>query len=170
MYIQLKSHLHLILFNVAHPCKPLAIPENGAKVCNGWKKDFGEFCLAFCGPTYSLDIRYSHQQWYVCGTSGQWIPNTLPYCTGYTILILFIIKIDIIIKIQNIFRGYTFFSGTFLTAKTDDDRFRYNNCSTSNQIQKMQETYLAMFQTSAYNDFCTRFHDQCRRDNVDIVC
>lgn len=63
-----------------------------------------------------------------------------------------------------------FFSGTFLTAKTDDDRFRYNNCSTSDQIQKMQETYMTMFQTSAYNYFCTKFQDQCRRDNVDVVC
>lgn len=62
------------------------------------------------------------------------------------------------------------FLGTFLTAKTDDDRFRYNNCSTSDQMEKMQETYLALFQTSAYNDFCTKFQNQCRRDNVDVVC
>lgn len=125
-----------------YPCKPLAIPENGAKVCNGWKKDYGEFCLAFCGPTYSLDVRYSHHQWYVCGASGHWIPEaTLPNCTG-----------------------------TFLTAKTDDDRFRYHNCSTSDQKQKMQETYLTIFQTSAYNYFCTKFQDQCRKDNVDVVC
>lgn len=74
----------MIVFNVAHPCKPLSSPENGAKVCNGWKKDYGEFCLAFCGPKNSLDIRYSHHQWYVCGTSGQWTPNALPNCTGYT--------------------------------------------------------------------------------------
>lgn len=80
--------LQIFRFNVAYPCKPLTIPENGAKVCNAWKKDYGEFCLAFCGPTYSLDIRYSHHQWYVCGASGQWIPKmALPNCTGNKYLI-----------------------------------------------------------------------------------
>lgn len=85
MYIQYKFNFNTIDFNAAHPCKPLAIPENGAKVCNGWKRDYGEFCLAFCGPTYSLDIRYSHHQWYVCGTSGHWTPRALPNCTGNTL-------------------------------------------------------------------------------------
>lgn len=63
-----------------------------------------------------------------------------------------------------------FFLGISLTAKTDDNRFRYNNCSSSDQIQKMQETFLAMFQTSKYNYFCSNFQDQCHRDNVEIVC
>lgn len=31
------------------------------------------------------------------------------------------------------------FLGTFLTAKTDDDRFRYNNCSTSDQMEKCKK-------------------------------
>lgn len=67
----------------AYPCKPLSLPKNGALVCNGWSKDYGQFCLVFCGPQYSLDIQSSHYQWHVCGASGKWIPQErLPNCTG----------------------------------------------------------------------------------------
>lgn len=67
----------------AYPCKPLSVPQNGALVCNGWSKDYGQFCLVFCGPQYSLDIQSSHRQWHVCGASGKWIPQErLPNCTG----------------------------------------------------------------------------------------
>lgn len=101
IHVQSLSLCNMIVFYVAHPCKPLVIPENGAKVCNGWKKDYGEFCLAFCGPKNSLDIRYSHHQWYVCGTSGQWIPNALPNCTGYIHMNIFnYLKSNTIIKIK----------------------------------------------------------------------
>lgn len=102
-------NLIIIVINVAHPCKPLATPENGAKVCNGWKKDYGEFCLAFCGPTYSLDIRYSHQQWYVCGTSGQWIPKSLPNCTGYNSHSNSIICLKALLSKWNLFWSFTLF-------------------------------------------------------------
>lgn len=67
----------------AYPCKLLSLPQNGALVCNGWSKDYGHFCLVFCGPQYSLDIQSSHRQWHVCGASGKWIPQErLPNCTG----------------------------------------------------------------------------------------
>ncbi|XP_062610426.1 sushi, von Willebrand factor type A, EGF and pentraxin domain-containing protein 1-like [Saccostrea cucullata] len=133
------------LFNVnvrPHPCKDLNIPQNGAKVCNGWKTDYGEFCLVFCGPEYSLDVRFSHHQWYVCGASGTWAPDgTMPNCTG-----------------------------NFLTRETDDDRFRYNNCSSADQISDMQETYLMTLQSSMYAYFCSRFSDFCHKQNVHVFC
>ncbi|XP_078316770.1 sushi repeat-containing protein SRPX-like [Crassostrea virginica] len=125
-----------------HPCKRLQKPSNGAKVCNGWKTDYGKFCLVFCGPRYSLDITSSHRQWYVCGASGQWIPReSMSHCTGL-----------------------------FVTDKTKDVRFRYTNCSAPDQVEKIQETYLTMLQTSPYGFFCTKFQNLCRKENVMISC
>lgn len=125
-----------------YPCKPLSVPQNGALVCNGWSKDYGQFCLVFCGPQYSLDIQSSHRQWHVCGASGKWIPQErLPNCTG-----------------------------TFMTSKTDDDRFRFTNCSSSGEIRKMQDTYITILQTSGYGSFCRKFQDLCRPENVDVTC
>lgn len=73
---------------VAHPCKTLEKPINGAKVCNGWKTDFGKFCLAFCGAEYSLDITSSYLQWYVCGARGRWAPHeALSNCTGISFFV-----------------------------------------------------------------------------------
>lgn len=73
---------------VAHPCKTLEKPSNGAKVCNGWKTDFGKFCLTFCGAKYSLDITSSYLQWYVCGARGRWAPHeALSNCTGISFFV-----------------------------------------------------------------------------------
>lgn len=125
-----------------HPCKPLSVPQNGALVCNGWSKDYGQFCLVFCGPQYSLDIQSSHHQWHVCGASGKWIPQErLPNCTG-----------------------------TFMTSKSDDDSFRFTNCSSADEIQKMQDTYITMLKTSGYEYFCRKFKERCRPEFVDISC
>lgn len=125
-----------------YPCKPLSLPKNGALVCNGWSKDYGQFCLVFCGPQYSLDIQSSHRQWHVCGASGKWIPQErLPNCTG-----------------------------TFMTSKTDDDRFRFTTCSSADEIRKMQDTYITILQTSGYGYFCRKFRKLCRPENVDVTC
>ncbi|XP_056008437.1 sushi, von Willebrand factor type A, EGF and pentraxin domain-containing protein 1-like [Ostrea edulis] len=124
-----------------HPCGDLNIPGNGAKVCNGWKKDYGELCLVFCGPRYSLDVRFSHSQWYVCGASGKWVPRgPMPNCTG------------------------------MFTTKTTDEKFRFTNSSSPDQITKMQETYLESLKSSAYSYFCTQFDVMCRKENVDVFC
>ncbi|XP_062584885.1 protein jagged-1-like isoform X2 [Saccostrea cucullata] len=77
----------LCQFNITirpHPCPELNVPVNGARVCNGWKTDYGKFCLVYCGGNYSLSLQFDHSQWYVCGSSGNWIANgPLPNCTDF---------------------------------------------------------------------------------------
>lgn len=79
----LYSTSDLFFIYIAHQCPELNVPVNGARVCNGWKTDFGQFCLVYCGGNYSLALQYDHSQWYVCGSSGNWIASgPLPNCTG----------------------------------------------------------------------------------------
>ncbi|KAK3086698.1 hypothetical protein FSP39_022139 [Pinctada imbricata] len=72
-------------FNITvrpHQCKALNIPANGYKVCTGWKKDYGLFCLQYCAENYTVERQYDLRQWYVCGTRGQWTtPGFMPNCT-----------------------------------------------------------------------------------------
>ena len=63
-----------------------------------------------------------------------------------------------------------FILGTVLTDKTNDARFRFTNCSSPDQVEKMQETYLSMLKTSPYGYFCIKFKDVCHKDNVIVSC
>ena len=76
-------------------------------------------------------------------------------------------------KCKNIPELLTEFSmhlGLFVTDKTKDARFRFTNCSAPDQVEKIQETYLTMLQTSPYGFFCTKFQNLCRKENVMISC
>ncbi|XP_021345012.1 protein jagged-1-like, partial [Mizuhopecten yessoensis] len=72
------------LFNITirpHPCPTLNVPTGGAKVCNGWKSDFGEYCMIFCDVNHDVYPGIDVNQWYVCGASGAWKPSAkLPDC------------------------------------------------------------------------------------------
>lgn len=65
----------------ATPCDELNVPVNGAKICNGWRTDYGLYCMMACMQNYTLTPDYSFLTWRVCGASGTWIPTiSFPDC------------------------------------------------------------------------------------------
>lgn len=134
-------------FNITirpHPCPELNVPVNGARVCNGWKTDFGQFCQVYCGGNYSLGLQYDHSQWYVCGASGNWIPGgPLPNCT------------DLILTSQVL---------------GSDTSYRFIDCTDSDEIEKIQENYMEKLRTSNYNYFCDTYGGLCTEKNVEVTC
>ncbi|XP_061172865.1 CUB and sushi domain-containing protein 3-like [Saccostrea echinata] len=134
-------------FNITirpHPCPELNVPVNGARVCNGWKTDFGQFCLVYCGGNYSLSLQFDHNQWYVCGSSGNWIANgPLPNCTD------FILTPEVL---------------------TFSSSYRFNDCSVSGDIDKIQKSYIEKLKISNYNDFCDKYKNLCSEENVQVAC
>lgn len=134
-------------FNITirpHPCPELNVPVNGARVCNGWKTDFGQFCQVYCGGNYSLGLQYDHSQWYVCGASGNWIAGgPLPNCT------------DLILTSQVL---------------GSDTSYRFIDCTDSDEIEKIQENYMEKLRTSNYNYFCDTYGGLCTEKNVEVTC
>ncbi|XP_056020424.1 sushi, von Willebrand factor type A, EGF and pentraxin domain-containing protein 1-like isoform X2 [Ostrea edulis] len=134
-------------FNITirpHQCPELNVPVNGARVCNGWKTDFGQFCLVYCGGNYSLALQYDHSQWYVCGSSGNWIASgPLPNCT------------DLILT-----------NGVLNSFST----YRFSDCSDSDETDRIQRSYVEKLKTSNYNYFCDKYSSLCSEANVDVAC
>ncbi|XP_022330019.2 CUB and sushi domain-containing protein 3-like [Crassostrea virginica] len=134
-------------FNITirpYPCPDLNIPVNGARVCNGWKTDFGRFCQVYCEGNYSLGLQYDHSQWYVCGSSGNWIASgPLPNCT------------DLIITSQVL---------------NSQPTYRFKDCADSQEKDKIQLSYIDKLKTSNYNYFCDNYGSLCERTNVDVAC
>ncbi|KAK3102486.1 hypothetical protein FSP39_011702, partial [Pinctada imbricata] len=131
-------------FNISvrpHLCERLSVPSHGAVVCNGWKKDYGEFCIQFCGYNRTVSQQYDLRQWYVCGASGAWIAaGPPPNCTDH---------ITTQMDLQEV------------------SHLHFHSCLDSNTIRN---TYIDVLQTSNYNYFCDEHEDECKAENVDIKC
>ncbi|XP_021358072.1 fibropellin-1-like [Mizuhopecten yessoensis] len=72
------------IITTPNQCSDLNVPIGGAKVCNGWKTDFGQYCLFFCDASHDVYMGTDINQWYICGASGAWKPSDkLPDCEGF---------------------------------------------------------------------------------------
>ncbi|XP_071080917.1 sushi, nidogen and EGF-like domain-containing protein 1 [Haliotis cracherodii] len=60
------------------PCPSIVAPSKGYVLCNGWRADYGQFCLVGCNANYSLPLSFDARQWVVCGASGHWTPDPIP--------------------------------------------------------------------------------------------
>ena len=74
----------VVLYLSATPCPELNIPLNGARICNGWKRDFGQYCIIACQSGFTIDPdQYKYETMYVCGASGVWIASApAPDCSS----------------------------------------------------------------------------------------
>ena len=61
----------------AYPCPSILTPTHGAVVCNGWRKDFARVCTFHCLHGYTYPPGYSSDNWYTCGSSGNWLPPSM---------------------------------------------------------------------------------------------
>ncbi|OWF52999.1 Sushi, nidogen and EGF-like domain-containing protein 1 [Mizuhopecten yessoensis] len=133
------------LFNVSvrpHPCPTLNVPIGGAKVCNGWKSDFGQYCMIFCDASHDVYPGIDVNQWYVCGASGSWKPSAkLPDCEA-----------SISLSVP---------SGT---------NVHFGSCSSANDIARLQDKFIQRLKHSNYSLFCHAYKDVCVSQNVDVVC
>ncbi|XP_067682435.1 sushi, nidogen and EGF-like domain-containing protein 1 [Haliotis asinina] len=59
------------------PCPSIVSPINGYVLCNGWRADYGQYCLVGCNTNYSLPRSFDARQWIVCGASGHWTPDSI---------------------------------------------------------------------------------------------
>ncbi|XP_033740052.1 sushi, von Willebrand factor type A, EGF and pentraxin domain-containing protein 1-like [Pecten maximus] len=125
-----------------HRCPALNIPNFGAKVCNGWRKDLGEYCLVFCNTNHDVYPRFYRYRWYVCGASGVWKPgNKLPDCEA-----------------------------SFDTRYQRRHGFHFESCTNASDVASLQQTYIDRLTKSQYSYFCNAFNDLCHHRNVDVVC
>ena len=170
---------------IAYPCPDLNIPVNGARVCNGWKTDFGRFCQVYCEGNYSLSLQYDHSQWYVCGSSGNWIASgPLPNCTGihhnlHTCLSGYLVYRDIMLTIfvnfcvtACVLRKSFLFPDLIITSQVLNSQptYRFKDCADSQEKDKIQLSYIDKLKTSNYNYFCDNYGSLCERTNVDVAC
>lgn len=132
------------------PCEELNVPENGARLCNGWQTDYGRFCMVTCQQNYTLSPANSFYSWHVCGASGTWIASSpMPDCE---------VPVDSVVDGQYYHAEYIIY--TFSSSCTD--------ISTKTSLQDL---YLEKLQeTAGFNSFCTTFSSECIRDNVDVAC
>ena len=67
----------------ATPCEELNIPLNGARICNGWMRDYISVCLLACKENFTIPPTHSYGKLYVCAASGSWIfPGPMTDCSG----------------------------------------------------------------------------------------
>ncbi|XP_041369827.1 sushi, von Willebrand factor type A, EGF and pentraxin domain-containing protein 1-like [Gigantopelta aegis] len=126
-------------------CPELNVPENGAKVCNGWKTDMANLCLVFCSGDKSLPFGFDHRQWWVCGARGAWIPAApLPNCSVHP-------------QYEGIVAATSYNTGEyhFVDCAADDVR--------------MKTMYVEAMMRSEFSSFCENVSD-CQVDNVAVLC
>ncbi|XP_060063504.1 neurogenic locus notch homolog protein 1-like [Ylistrum balloti] len=133
------------IFNITirpHPCPTLNVPSGGAKVCNGWKSDFGQYCMVFCDINHDVYPGIDANQWYVCGASGEWKPSAkLPGCGASVSL-----------------------SGP------PDTNVHFGSCSSASDIGLLQDKFIERLKNSHYSYFCNVYKDLCTGQNVDVIC
>ena len=82
-FLNCRLLLNCLLLYTARPCQPLVAPDNGAVACNGWNGRFGEVCTVLCQQDWDLPPGKHLSRLYVCGASGQWIPEmSISACSG----------------------------------------------------------------------------------------
>ncbi|KAL5012412.1 hypothetical protein ScPMuIL_010963 [Solemya velum] len=130
-----------------HPCEELNIPKNGARVCNGWMTDFGQYCLVFCSSNFTLPRNYDFRQWYVCGASGHWIaPIPMPNCSVPV---------------------YSFMETPDSQTTEKDVGLKFEACPVDNA--DIASAYIEKLQSSEFSTICPN-SDSCKTENVKVDC
>ncbi|XP_046380223.2 sushi, nidogen and EGF-like domain-containing protein 1 [Haliotis rufescens] len=123
-----------------YPCDELPVPKFGYVACNGWRTDFGQYCLIGCRANYTLPRDINEDRWYVCGASGAWSSNPGTFqCEDAT-------------DLQSI-------SGGILGSP-----------DTCDDVTSVQALYIEELQKSNYNSVCTKHNDLCLTENVSVRC
>lgn len=132
------------------PCPELNVPANGARICNGWKTDYGRYCMLTCLQNYTISPLYKFQNWYVCGASGTWIaPNPMPDC-----------EIKVVTLADAIYYEPDYTQYTYQSSCNDPVSLKY-----------LQNLYIKQLNhTDRFSDVCTKFANECLPDNVDVKC
>ncbi|KAJ8304766.1 hypothetical protein KUTeg_018349 [Tegillarca granosa] len=128
-----------------HPCKALNVPTNGAKVCNGWETDFGQYCIVFCKQNYSLGSAYDHRQWYICGASGNWIPSPkMPNCRDRQAIPI--------------------------PSTSEAIAYSFTDCKDDDSMSKIKQYYIDKLKMSKFHGFCDKYKDACDAEHVNVEC
>ncbi|XP_061164210.1 matrilin-2-like isoform X2 [Saccostrea echinata] len=124
-----------------NPCPNVTIPRNGALVCNGWKREFTQFCVIFCQTGTQLSSGHDFRTRYICGGSGQWLPTgNLPAC-----------------ELSQV------------TPSKDDRPYYFKVCDNNNKF-RMKKGYQWILQNSNFKFLCNNYGDLCKTENVDAQC
>ncbi|XP_046560534.1 neurogenic locus notch homolog protein 1-like [Haliotis rubra] len=122
------------------PCDNLSVPEFGYVACNGWRPDFGQYCLIGCLANRTLPRDIDGSQWYACGAGGTWSSNPgMIQCED---------KADLIGA-----------SGGILGSPDSCD-----------DVSAVKEQYISSLKNSDFNTACLKHTDLCVPGNVNIRC
>ncbi|XP_046547302.1 sushi, von Willebrand factor type A, EGF and pentraxin domain-containing protein 1-like [Haliotis rubra] len=123
-----------------YPCDELSVPTFGYVACNGWRTDFGQYCLIGCRANYTLPRDISEDRWYVCGASGMWSSDPGMF------------QCEDVANVQSI-------SGGILGSP-----------DTCDDVTSVQELYISELEKSNHNSVCRKHHDLCSAENVSVRC
>ncbi|KAL4218703.1 hypothetical protein ACF0H5_021291 [Mactra antiquata] len=133
------------------PCEELNIPINGARLCNGWRADYGQFCMVTCQQNYTIGAGdKSFQTMYVCGASGTWIATgPIPDCQ---------------VELESISEA--------LHYQPEYETYSFDGSCDSNVIvTSLQNLYLErIVSPGGFRELCTQFPDECVPENVVVKC
>ncbi|XP_053381091.1 fibrillin-1-like isoform X2 [Mercenaria mercenaria] len=132
------------------PCEELNVPVNGARLCNGWKTDYGRFCMIMCQQNYTIGPAQSYYTWHVCGASGNWIAaSPVPDCS---------VPVAYEYEEEYYHPGY---AGYVYSSSCEDD-------ATRNTLQTLYIDYLK--EAEGFSSFCSTYESECTKENVDVKC
>ncbi|XP_067656144.1 neurogenic locus Notch protein-like [Haliotis asinina] len=123
-----------------YPCDELPVPNSGYVACNGWRADYGQYCLIGCRANYTLPRDISGDRWYVCGASGAWSSDPGTF------------QCEDAANVQGI-------SGGILGSP-----------DTCDDVTSVQELYISQLEKSDYNSVCRKHDDLCSAENVSVRC
>ncbi|XP_045191476.2 neurogenic locus notch homolog protein 1-like isoform X3 [Mercenaria mercenaria] len=132
------------------PCEELNVPVNGARLCNGWKTDYGRFCMIMCQQNYTIGPSQSYYTWHVCGASGNWIAaSPVPDC-----------EVPVTYEYEDEYY-HPEYAGYVYSSSCEDD-------ATRNTLQTLYIDYLKG--TDGFSSFCSTYESECMKENVDVKC
>ncbi|KAL4218697.1 hypothetical protein ACF0H5_021285 [Mactra antiquata] len=132
------------------PCEELNIPINGARLCNGWRADYGQFCMVTCQQNYTIGAGdNSFETMYVCGASGTWIESgPIPDC---------------LVETESVEEA--------LIYQPEYETYSFEGSCDNVTMTALQHLYLErIVSTGGFDELCTQFPDECVLDNVDVKC
>ncbi|XP_060567378.1 sushi, von Willebrand factor type A, EGF and pentraxin domain-containing protein 1-like [Ruditapes philippinarum] len=132
------------------PCDDLNIPVHGARMCNGWRTDYGRFCMMSCLQNYTLGPAYSFRTWRTCGATGTWVPSVqFPDCS---------------------LRVYSVEDAVFYQPEYES-HVHESSCTDANTQSALKQLYITKLnQHFGLSSFCSNNQADCTADNVEVEC
>lgn len=131
------------------PCDELNIPVNGARICNGWKTDYGRVCIMGCQERFTLFPTDSYEHLFVCGASGNWIfPAPMPDCS---------VPVDS--------------PDDALVYQAEHASYSFTSCADDSSTVSLKQQYIKVLrQSGEFSSFCSKYPVECMVDNVQVSC